>query len=114
MVKIETEITDNIALIGINGDIDASSSIQLDESLSAQLNSAQKLIIIDCQELHYISSAGLGVFMSYIEEFEAASQQFVLFGLSDKVKNVFDMLGLDQLMKIVTTKEEALTFLNEE
>ena len=114
MVKIETVLEDKSVLIQIEGDIDASSSIQLDASLSEQVNSAHKLIMIDCGGLQYISSAGLGVFMSYIEEFKATDQQFVLFGLSDKVKNVFDMLGLDQLMKIVDTKEEALTFLNEE
>lgn len=114
MVKIETVINGNTALIKIDGDIDASSSIQLDERLSEQINSKQSLIMIDCEELKYISSAGLGVFMSYIEEFKSVSKQFILFGLSDKVKNVFDMLGLDQLMEIVGTKEEALTYLNEE
>ncbi len=114
MVKIETQIEDKAALITIEGDIDASSSIQLDESLSKRVNTGQSLIAIDCSELHYISSAGLGVFMSYIEEFKASNQQFVLWGLSEKVKNVFDMLGLDQLMNIVSTKEEALNFLNEE
>ncbi|VAW28526.1 hypothetical protein MNBD_BACTEROID06-117 [hydrothermal vent metagenome] len=114
MVKIETKIEDKVASITIEGDIDASSSIQLDESLSSQVNTSQTLITIDCSELHYISSAGLGVFMSYIEEFKDSGQKFVLFALSEKVKNVFNMLGLDQLMNIVSTKEEALNFLNEE
>ncbi len=113
MVKIETLIEDETALITIDGDIDASSSIQLDESLAKNVNSNQKLVLIDCSKLVYISSAGLGVFMSYIEEFKASEQQFVLFGLSDKVKNVFEMLGLDQLMNIVSSKEEALKFVNE-
>ncbi len=113
MVKIETFIEDKTAIITIDGDIDASSSIQLDESLSKNVNSDQKLVLIDCSKLVYISSAGLGVFMSYIEEFKASGQQFVLFGLSDKVKNVFEMLGLDQLMNIVPSKEEALNFVNE-
>lgn len=113
MVKIETQIIGQIALISVNGDIDASSSIQLDESLNQQLENTHLNILIDCSYLNYISSAGLGVFMSYIEEFKASDQNFILFGLSEKVKNVFDMLGLDQLMNIVTNKEEALKLLDE-
>ncbi len=113
MVKIEVKIEDVTALLSINGEVDASSSIQLDESLAAQLSASVKSILIDCTRLDYISSAGLGVFMSYIEEFKANNQQFVLFGLSKKVENVFDMLGLVQLMNIVTTKEDALKLANE-
>ncbi len=114
MVKIETQIDNQVALLLINGEIDASSSIQLDESLAAQLGNDMRLIMINCTGLDYISSAGLGVFMSYIEEFKGSGQQFVLFALSEKIRNVFDMLGLDQLMNIVPTKEEAIKFLDEE
>ena len=114
MVEIEIKIEGNIALIIIDGDIDASSSIQLDESLNKQLENKELNVAIDCSNLNYISSAGLGVFMSYIEEFNSSNQKFALFGLSEKVHNVFEMLGLDQLMNITTTKSEALVFLNEE
>ncbi len=113
MVQIETQLIDKTSLIIIDGDIDASSSIQLDETLSEQLEKQHQNIVIDCSDLNYISSAGLGVFMSYIEEFKGNNQKFVLFGLSEKVKNVFDMLGLDQLMNIVTDKEAAFKLLNE-
>lgn len=113
MVEIETKIEEQLAIITINGDIDASSSIQLDDSLNKQLENKHLNVSIDCSDLNYISSAGLGVFMSYIEEFKSNDQQFILYGLSEKVKNVFDMLGLDQLMNIVTSKEEALKILDE-
>jgi len=114
MVEIEIQKEGHIALILIDGDIDASSSIQLDECLNKQLDNKQLNVVIDCSNLNYISSAGLGVFMSYIEEFSSSNQKFVLFGLSEKVHNVFEMLGLDQLMNITPTKSEALIFLNEE
>jgi anti-sigma B factor antagonist len=113
MVEIKTQIISKMALITIDGDIDASSSIELDESLSQQLENTHLNIVVDCTDLAYISSAGLGVFMSYIEEFKSNGQKFVLFGLSKKVKNVFEMLGLDQLMNIVTDKEEAIRIMDE-
>ena len=38
--------------------------------------------------------------MSYIEDVNAKNIKMALFGLNDKVKNVFDILGLDQLLTI--------------
>jgi len=114
MVQIETVIDEHISWVLVDGEIDASSSIQLDECLNLQLENRVPNISVDCTNLHYISSAGLGVFMSYIEDYKLNNQKFVLFGLSEKVKNVFDMLGLDQLMNIVSTKQDAIYLINEE
>lgn len=97
-------------VIEIDGDLDASSCITLDESISKAVSNGEKKIIIDCNRLNYISSAGLGVFMSYLQDFENNKISLVLFGLSEKVKNVFQILGLDRLIKIVGSKEEAITF----
>lgn len=111
MVNISSERSKGILIIKINGEIDASSSIHLDNELGSALNSNKK-ILIDCTGLDYISSAGLGVFMSYIHEMEEKRIKMILFGMSTKVKNVFQILGLDQLLKIVDSSEEATNLLN--
>ncbi|MGN6645962.1 MAG: STAS domain-containing protein [Cytophaga sp.] len=93
--------------IAIEGDLDASSSIQLDQAIEEALSKNETKIIVDCSQLEYISSAGLGVFMSYIQDFQANNISLVLCHLSEKVLNVFQILGLDELIKIAATKEEA-------
>jgi len=94
-------------VIAIDGDVDASSSIRLDEAIGNAVQDGQQNLLIDCSNLNYISSAGLGVFMSYIEEIKVKNIQMVLFGLSEKVQNVFMVLGLDQLLNIKGTKDQA-------
>ena len=69
--------------------------------------------MVDCHALEYISSAGLGVFMSYIEEFRDKKIQMVLFGLKEKVVNTFEILGLAELLNIRENKNEALKLANE-
>lgn len=98
--------------IAIEGDLDASSSIQLDQAIEEALSKNETKIIVDCSQLEYISSAGLGVFMSYIQDFQANNISLVLCHLSEKVFNVFQILGLDELIKIVNTKEEAKTLVS--
>jgi len=113
MVQIDTAKENEITSLTISGDIDASSSIQLDDSLGAAVGSGTAKILINCGELNYISSAGLGVFMSYIEEIKTKNIKMAIYGLNEKVRNVFDILGLDQLLVIVNTEKEATDSVNE-
>ncbi len=112
-MKITVSQESHTYYIQIEGDLDASSSIQLDEAIKDTLQKKEvKKILFDCTQLNYISSAGLGVFMSYIRDFENKKIKHVIFGLSDKVKSVFEILGLDKLLHIVKTKEEASVLTN--
>lgn len=106
-MQITENEEDKFFIIKIFGDVDAASSITLDKALEKAVKQGKHNILIDCNHLSFISSAGLGVFISYLEEFKEKNILFVIFGLSDKAKNVFQILGLDKLIKIVATKEEA-------
>lgn len=114
MINITTAIEGGDHILKVEGDVDASSSIHLDEALTELANDdAVKFILVDGTDLNYISSAGLGVFMSYIDDFKNKNIKMVIYGLSDKVLNVFQILGLDQLMTIMTDKKEAKEKLHE-
>jgi len=108
MLIIDKRLEDDSSILILRGEIDASNSVELDAAISQVVQDGAKNILIDCSALDYISSAGLGVFMSYLEEFEENKVKMVIFGLKDKVFQVFHILGLDQLMSIRPTKEEAL------
>ena len=112
MVEINTNTIDDIHRITVAGEIDASSSIELDNVLKEAAVSFKK-IVIDLGQLDYISSAGLGVFISYLEELKNQNISLVIFGMQEKVSEVFNILGLQHLMNIKNTEEEALSFLNE-
>lgn len=109
MIKIDNHINNDPAYyqLSIGGEVDASSSIHLEEGLKNAM-AASKKIIVDLSELEYISSAGLGVFMSIIQDLENEGIQFVVYNMLPKVNEVFEILGLNQLIKIVEDKEAAL------
>lgn len=107
MIDISNKTEEDFLIIKLEGEVDASSSIHLDKALRKAIDQNFKKILVDCNNLNYISSAGLGVFMSYIQDFQSQNINLVLFGLSDKVKNVFEILGLDQLLKISKNLKEA-------
>jgi anti-sigma B factor antagonist len=112
MVEIKNSLENDIYTIHVIGEVDASSSIYLDESIS-EATTRHKKIMVNCQQLDYISSAGLGVFMSYINDMEEKGIKLVIYGLSDKVRHVFQILGLDQLLKITNNEGEAKQIIDE-
>jgi anti-sigma B factor antagonist len=112
MLDILQSSENNYISVTVTGDADASSSIKLDKAIRWAFDESLQKIIIDCTHLNYISSAGLGVFMSYIEEINQTNTTLIIYGLSEKVLKVFGILGLDQLLTIKSTKEEALAEIN--
>ena len=90
------------------GDLDANSSIELDEHIRNLLDADRIKVLIDCSEVPYMSSAGLGVFVSYLDEFKDRQGRLVLSNLSPSVAEVFDLLGLSKLIPIVNSKEEVV------
>lgn len=113
MIHIKRLQEDGADIIALIGEIDASSSIELDLSIAKSVGEGYKKILVDCGALEYISSAGLGVFMSYIEEFKDRNIKMVLFGMNDKVANTFNILGLNELLQIGKDKSEAKQLINE-
>jgi len=111
-MEINTTRETDFYIIHITGDLDASSCIALDKAIAEAAAGGEKKLLIDCTDLHYISSAGLGVFMSYLQDFEAQAISMTLYGVNTKVQKVFQILGLDALINIVNNKEEAKQLAN--
>jgi anti-sigma B factor antagonist len=107
-MKLSSSKESNYWLIKIDGDLDASSSVELDTEISRLIEENQKHIFVDCEQLNYIASAGLGVFMSYLQDLTDKGVSMQLFNLNEKVFEVFKILGLDELINIVETKEMAV------
>ena len=112
-MKITQDIKDSTVIMTLDGELDASSSVILDEELSDPEIMKYSKILVDCRNLNYISSAGLGVFISHLQRFEDAQIKLIFFNMQEKVRNVFEILGLDLLMTIVTNYEEAITIADE-
>lgn len=112
-MEIILRYEETILTIQLKGELDAKSSIELDDTIRLAIKQEQIRIIIDCQQLNYISSAGLGVFISHLDDLKAYGGKFVFYGMNSSVYNVFEILGLHTIMEIVRDRFEAQTLMNE-
>jgi anti-sigma B factor antagonist len=113
MLQLERKKEENKDILRLIGEVDASNSILLDQSMQEILDQGATVLLIDGTELEYISSAGLGVFMSYLDDFSERGIRFAIFGLNEQVNEVFKILGLDRLIAIAPDLSTASTLAHE-
>jgi anti-sigma B factor antagonist len=87
----------DISVIGVEGYLDAHTAPEFEKAIQTEIDAGRLRIIADCGKLTYISSAGLGVFMSFIEEVREQGGDIKICSLSPKVKQVFEILGFQAL-----------------
>ncbi|MFN3872069.1 MAG: STAS domain-containing protein [Ignavibacterium sp.] len=98
----------DISIIKLKGFLDAHTAPVLENKFNELINSNKYKIVVDFKDLAYISSAGLGVFMAYIEKVRENNGDIKLASMNDKVYNIFDLLGFPLLYEIFKTEEEAV------
>ncbi|MGA9118562.1 MAG: STAS domain-containing protein [Bacteroidota bacterium] len=107
--KVAQREQDTVNVLELKGYLDAHTAPKLEEALQNLLGSSRYKIVINCRDLSYISSAGLGVFMAFIEDVRNHNGDIKLTNMSPKVYNVFDLLGFPLLYEIFKEEQEAVT-----
>jgi len=107
--SIATRQKQNVSILDINGELDAHTASQLENALKSLIDEENYAIVVNCSGLDYIASAGLGVFMAYIEDVRSLGGDIKLTNMNDRVYNVFDLLGFPTLYDILEDEAEALS-----
>lgn len=106
--NIEQHTVQSFKVLKLRGELDAHTASQLEQALQNLIDENEINIIVNFDQLNYIASAGLGVFMAYIEEVRENGGDIKLTNMNDKVYNVFDLLGFPSLYDILKTENEAV------
>jgi anti-sigma B factor antagonist len=106
--KVTQRETGNVQVVELRGYLDAHTAPHLEETFQKLINQKRFNILVNCKDLTYISSAGLGVFMAFIEDVRANQGDIKLSNMTPKVFNIFDLLGFPMLYEIYKEEAEAV------
>lgn len=105
---IEKLAQEDLTVITVEGFLDAHTAPEFEQAIQSELDAGRYRIIVDCEKLNYISSAGLGVFMSFIEEVREQGGDIKICGLTPKVKHTFEILGFQDLYDLLDDRPSAV------
>ena len=106
--ELRRQDQNEISTLHIKGYLDAHTAPQLENALQELIDEKRYKIIVNFKELNYISSAGLGVFMGFIEDVRENQGDIKLTNMTPKIYRVFDLLGFPTLYEIFDDEQEAV------
>ncbi len=104
--KVDFIEINDVRCMMLQGFLDAHTAPILENAIQSTISDGKYKILMNFAELDYISSAGLGVFMSFIEDVRNHEGDIKMSNMSDKIFSVFDLLGFPMLFDI--HQEEAV------
>ena len=97
-VKIDRE--DKRVSVYFSGRLDTPASLEIAPQMNALASDAGGTIILDCQELSYISSSGLRIFLTLRKAAEEKGGKVIVRNISNEIRTVFMMTGFLNLFVI--------------
>jgi len=106
METLQAKIGD-VSVLQLRGRLDLAAAPEFESLINSLIDSGENRIVLDCQELKYVSSSGLGAFIACGKRLSGTGA-LVFAGLSQHIESLFAMTGIASLFTICKTKQEAL------
>lgn len=97
----------DVQVLRLRGRMDLTVAGEFGKLLEGIIAAGQTKILLDCSDLQYVSSSGLGVFIAGGKKLGPGGK-LVFAALNNQIKNVFEMTGIAHLFTICGSKEDAL------
>ncbi len=107
-MDLQTRIENNALVISISGRLDAVTAPDYEKSIRELIDSGNIYLVVDFEQLDYISSAGLRGLLLMAKLLNAKGGLACLANVKGNVRSVFDMCGLTTVFKMESSVAEAL------
>lgn len=112
-LTVDTRDVEDVTVLYPRGFINAHTVREFDSAIQKAVSRRRFKIVVNCEGLSYIASAGLGAMMGAIEEIRGSGGDLRLAGLNDTVHNIFEILGFNHLYRTYPSEAEALSSFRE-
>ncbi len=106
-MEITVADKDDIKLVYLIGSLDTNTSTNAEAKFKELLDGNTRKIVVNLEQLEYISSSGLRVLLGTAKKLKASGGDLRLCRPNDIVQEVFDISGFSSILNIFQTEEEA-------
>jgi len=102
----------DVTVVRIRHDLDAVSSVEATAYLGAEIEAGHTNLVLDVEGVTYLSSAGLRVILTTMQDARQQGGEVRLAGAQGNVRRVLDMSGVSGIIETFPTAEEAVASFN--
>ena len=90
------------------GRVDSVNSADFRAAMESGIPQGERALLLDLQDLSYMSSAGLSVILMVARKFSQADQTIAMCGLSGPIRSVVSLSGFDKIIPVHESRAAAL------
>ena len=107
-MNVNFDRRDGVLAVEVKGRIDSGDALKFERTVREGIGEADRDVVMDFNELTYISSAGLRAVLMIAKNLEKRKGALVVSSLPENVREVFRISGLDKIIEVRGSKSEAL------
>lgn len=107
-ITIDVQDINSKVEVQVKGEIDAYTAPKLRETLFPLSEQENISMVVNLSDVSYMDSTGLGVFVGLFKSVRAHNGEFRLEGLSERLRRLFDITGLADIIDIKSDTEGGL------
>jgi len=107
-MQITERTEEKIPVVSITGDVDLETSPKLRDFLKPKSAKKTPSLLLDFAGVNYIDSSGLATLIEYYQAIQGHKGKLALASLSPRVKNVFEIVRLEQIFSLYPDIPSAL------
>ena len=96
----------NVWVAAISGEVDIYDAPEMKERLHKCIDRTPADLILDCAELSYIDSTGMGVLISVLKHLKDVGKEMRIIRLSPYIYKIFTITGLQNIFTIEVAGDE--------
>lgn len=105
---ISTEREGVTLIAKTEGRVDGANAREFQDALEEAIDPADRAVILDLENLSYISSAGLRVILLTAKTLRKQNASLSVCSLSEPIRQVFEISGFDKIIPIHASQAEAV------
>ena len=90
-----------------NGTCDANGAVLLWQTASQRVDQQTRFVVFDFSGVTILTSAGIGTLVRLFTRLKGYDGGLSVFGCSEKVREIFSIVMLEDVLKVCDTEEEA-------
>ena len=98
----------DVVIIKIEGELDALVAPKLKDKITKEMENGSKYFVIDFENLVHINSLAMGILRGKLKLVKDMGGDIKLVKLNDHIKEIFEMIGLDEIFEIYESESEAV------
>lgn len=95
-------------ILELRGRMDAITAPLIREKILLVIDQGEKMLLLDCLELDYVSSAGLRVLFEAASKIQDQNGKIGCYGVNANVRDIFNLTDMASEIHVFNTQEEAL------